>query len=387
MGKGLREMAWTVCPAERSEARTAWPTKPEAPVRRTLVGVASMVRYSRRYMRSTLRMAVVVAMGLVGGSAQGQEGLERPGAVAAAGEVKRVEVRVPGTRARLKVPEGFEVNRLITGVADKVRGVEISVAEFPVSYKVLLRGLEDGGTTVRMHAMDHREETRIGGRVAYYARGKQKAELRPTTRGANPSTLEVGEVRHWLLVGNAASSVMLTATYSMAEDEALDVLVRETMSSLVWDPVEEVEIGELLPFTFVVPEGLKPGGALGGRVNYTSDGRVIPRKGDGVLVSLFATRVPVSDASEAQARKLFMAIGAGKPIRLKSIAPVEVGGLKGFELSGELDATRDLKLVVFTQMLFDGEAMYSVYGQVGIAEGPAWLEKFRALGRSIRVRK
>lgn len=316
------------------------------------------------------------------GEARGQAVPEPEPNSVAPGEV----MRVPGTRVRLTVPAGFEVARAFVGLEDKARGIEIQVGEFPTTLNGLRKSLEEGGSLVRMHAVDRRNEVRVGGRTAYYARGKQRAEVRPTTMGVNPATLEEGEVRQWLLVGNASMSVLVTATYPMRKDKELDEGVRLALLSMVWEPEEKVDVRDQLPFTFVEPEGLKLGGSMAGRLNFTEDGRLMPGTPETALVSVFATRNAGAPLTEAEARRQFVSIARGKEVRVKSIGEVTVGGLKGYEVSGEIVVSKDQLLTVYTQTLVDGEARYSLYGQMGGEKGAAWLERFKAAAQSIRAK-
>lgn len=324
-------------------------------------------------------MMVVGWVGEARGQAAAGGGEPEPKAVVA-GEV----MRVPGTKVRLTLPAGFKVARAFVGLEDKARGIEIQVGEFPTTLAGLLKGLEPGGVLVKTHAVDRREEVRVGGRTAYYARGKQKAEVRPTTMGINPATLDEGEVRQWVLVGNSATSVLVTATYPIGMDKELDEEVRVALLSMEWVPEERVDVREQLPFTFAEPEGLKLGGSLAGRVNYTEDGRMMPGKPETALISLFATRNAGAPLTEAEARRQFVSIGRGKEMRVTSIREVTVGGLRGYELSGEIVVSKDQVLSVYTQTLVDGEVRYSLFGQIAGEKGAAWVERFRATAQSIR---
>lgn len=295
-------------------------------------------------------------------------------------------VRVPGTQVQLPAGPGFRVSRVFVGLEDAERGIEVVVSEFPVGYPAVVRQLDrDDGAAVRRYVVERREEVRVGGRVAMWVQGRMPPGMRRSTAGINPATEGPGEARQWLLVGTAATSVLVTASYPLDRDAELSADMREMLLGTVWDPNEPVDVTLQVPFTMVVPNGLRLAGAPGSRLVYSEDGRISVRALGTANMSLQSMRKPSETVTADDVRRLYQGLSQGQPVRVTSVTPLRVGDLEGFEVVGEMGSGSDAA-TVYAAYLFNGPAMYQILGQVQATRSDPWLERFRLSVRTVRPR-
>lgn len=309
------------------------------------------------------------------------------GALVWAGSVASAQepLRVAGTRVRLPAGEGFVASRLFVGLQDPLRGIDVVVAEFPAAYASVLNTLADNGSAVRRYVVDRREEVRVGGRTATWVQGRMPVGMRPSTVGINPSTEASGEGKQWMLVGNAAASVLITASYPLDRERELQDEMRTLLLGAIWEPGETPDVLQQLPFTVVVPGQLRLAGAAGGRVIHSEDGRVVPRVNTMAMLTMLSSRNPIGEPTEEEIRRLFQSIGQGRPVRVAAASRVTVAGLSGWEVVGEVETSREVRTLLYAMYLFNGEAMYQVFGQVGTGQAGPWVERFRLAARSLRA--
>lgn len=308
-------------------------------------------------------------------------------ALSCGGAWGQVLLRVPGTQVQLPAGAGFAVSRVFVGLEDAGRGIDVVVTELPVGYAAVVGQLqEDDGAAVRRHVVDRREEVRVGGRVAMWVQGRMPPGMRRSTVGINPATEASGEGRQWLLVGTAAASVMVSASYPLDREAELAEELKQMLLGVVWDPTEAVDVTQQLPFTVVMPNGLRLAGAPGGRVMFSEDGRIGLRTRGQAMLTLQSLRRPVAEPTQDDARRLFQSLSQGQASRVTSVSDLTVGDLRGFEVIGEFGGRGEAVAVVYAAYLFNGPAMYQVLGQVGPDGAGVWMERFRLAVRTLRPR-
>ncbi len=151
---------------------------------------------------------------------------------------------IPGTRISLQIPDGFSIADTFVGIMKEDAASSVLVAEIPVPYSEMLAKLENGG--LASQGVELLEAWNIvgEGEESKYGPGNPPPVLlfaRQSSQGL--------EMRKWYrLDGDAASTIMIMATFPVSIENHYSPLLEQVVLSAYWDK-DGAKSSPNLPFT------------------------------------------------------------------------------------------------------------------------------------------
>jgi len=277
---------------------------------------------------------------------------------------------VAGTRVSMIKPEGFNPSSQFRGFDRQDIGASIVVVEIPGPYsqvtsKFTADGLRAGGIILRKQ-----ENVTIGGKTGM---------LLDVTQVAGQL-----QVEKWILVfGTEQESTLITAT--MLQDHAgeLSAALRTALLSTTVS-TGPVDLLAGMDFTITTSDQLKLTQAPGKMLAFTKDG-VMPSKSveDPLFIAVKTpVTTPIADLEQAALQRL-QQTATTKINSIESKQPIEIAGLKGFEIEALGQHTGSgAPLAVYLVLMADSESLVMMQGLVGASQRQTFLPQFKAMARS-----
>lgn len=279
---------------------------------------------------------------------------------------------VRGTRVSLVPPEGFVESPRFSGFQNDATGASIMVTELPAAFEAVTAAFEPEPMAKKGMKLLGKEAVSPGGAKGLLVHVEQEAA--GTT------------YRKWMLaLGDGTATALITSTFR-AETEAQE---SEPMKAAVLTARRDLETEAPpldMPFTLRKTPGLARAQQVQNALLYTPDGKLqghAPE--DPLLVVAPSLGNPGTlDARDFSEKRVRMTAGV-KDVTVESGAPVEVDGLKGYELVARAkDEKTDTTLVLHQVLLLEEGGYFLLQGRVGEARRAEYLPHFQEAARSLQ---
>lgn len=276
---------------------------------------------------------------------------------------------VPGTGVRLRPPVGSQPIPFGSGFLAMRHRIQISVvvAEGPAEMLDAVRS-QGGG---RPHGA--LETVTIAGHPARIGRDRIQTQA---------SQLE----RTWLLAHDGSRGLAVVATYEVTRAEQAWPAMRESFSSLEWDPGASVDPTLALGLEVGAVEGLTMSRATTANVVLLGSGASFPPEPGQPVVTI--SPLPMQLASEQSSRVCAQLVARLLPVPSDEIqleGAIENGPLPGCERLATADAEGQ-RLATYAAIVFTESTPILVTGSVDAAELRRWRPRFVSAARSVRPR-
>ena len=289
----------------------------------------------------------------------------------------------PGTRAKLRIPEGFVQREGLPILVSESHGAILSALEgIAPDPKDVLRTIEEAAFAGQ--DILERKELKVSGHAARL--------LKLQTRPATPNRTI------WALIA-CEKARMLTVQVGVdgAGEDALGKALQAMLSSAEWDLAAPADVGSIVDAEVAVPEGLSAIATFlsrdksGAGVEFAS-GLLETGMRDPAAVQWTVQRFPTQTKpsqleGECRAR-LWENHAASKAEELVSHA-VEVAGCAGWEIEARDKRGSGKPAKVWHQLVIlrTPTALMHFQGSAPVADSDKWLPKFREAARSWKPRK
>jgi hypothetical protein len=291
------------------------------------------------------------------------------GAVAAA-EPERVAI--PGTNVRIAPPADFVLSKRFPGLEQRPTQSVLTIAEWPASFERTVAAFSDANALRRsdMEVLERRTVS-VGGRQGLLL------NLRYTPLGRS--------LRKWTLVlGEGRKSMMASATCPADIAPALFDGLRASLLTVQWAPEKPVPPEDPWLFTLAAP----PAARVVGKSPTTLALQVADSSSSPQAVATFMISSSYSmldaEPSERYAKARLGQTAQTADLRFERVAPVEIDGLKGFELTATGRSAARQPVVLYEAILFDDEGYFVMQSQTSPKQADKFLPTFRTLARTFR---
>lgn len=257
---------------------------------------------------------------------------------------------IDGTKISMIPPEDFTKAVNFSGFQQDESGASIMVLDLPGPFSEVSKGFTEEGLQSQGMTLNTIEELRFNGLPAFLLTVEQKAY---------GNTYK----KHILTFGTEKESVIINGTF-LAEMVTLSDPIKKSLLTTFYNAELEIDPFSIVDFE-VVTKGTKLlfTKSMSGSLIFSVDGKIPSETKD-------QTNFIISKAFSEQ-----MIVGKKKftlnrieqlPIEIKkiiSIEPIEIDGLKGFEIIADArDKTNGDKKIVYQAMLFEDKLYYIFVG-------------------------
>lgn len=279
---------------------------------------------------------------------------------------------VRGTRVTLVPPEGFVESPRFSGFQNDATGASIMVTELPAAFEAVTAAFESEPMAKKGMKLLDKEAVSPGGAKGLLVHLEQEAA--GTT------------YRKWMLaLGDGTATALVTGTFR-AETEAQE---SEPVKTAVLSARRDLETEAPpldMPFTLRKTPGLARAHQVQNVLLYTSDGKLQGHAPEDplLLVAQSLGNPGTLHARDFSEKRVRMTAGV-KDVTVESGAPLEVDGLKGYELVARAkDAKTDAALVLHQVLLLEEDGYFLLQGRMGEARRDEYLPRFQEAARSLQ---
>lgn len=235
------------------------------------------------------------------------------------------ELKAPGSRVRIDLPNAYQVSNLFQGFIHPVADISIFVIETPATaYGVLAASLtpeklaKKGLIDIKKGTLARKDD------YVYYTAAQNHAQ----------GTF----FRHMLLIHNKTHAALITANVPKALMDKAIVDPAHVPAALATVHLDQDAAPSNDPYAIAYLGSFKEAGRLRGQSKlYTQDGSIIPPKQGAVrnalIVAASINQLPVKDLKEL-AKRAWASLPGYQGLEATSEKPVTIGGLEGFQISG-----------------------------------------------------
>ena len=291
--------------------------------------------------------------------------------------VKKELIR--GTHVRLARPEGFGNGERFTGFQEDKTGASVVVLEFDGPYSEFAKGMNAEGLATQNITLEWRKEIKIGGRAGLLMAGRQDA----------------GEIKFekWMLIyGDNNRTFFITANYPAAHSRDLSprmyscVLSAEVDETGGYDPRDpfadlRFRVTPIAPWRFASR-------AMDNLI-FTQSGSIPkpPNSDQGMFtVGSSVNELHLTDRKHFAEWRMHRSKIAEK-LAIKSIQPIDVDGLSGYEIVGSgTDEGTGTPLCVYQTVLFESNGGYYglMIGAISAHKSDQALKEFKSIARTFK---
>lgn len=281
---------------------------------------------------------------------------------------------VPGTNISLVPPTGFSPAARFPGFQNEKAGASIMVTELPSSLQATTEGFTPSALQAKgMQLMDKQSIEFGGGKATYLVLSQQ----------AQGQTY----LKQVLLFGDSQKTVMINGIYPEAS-KALEKDIKAALVSTSYmqgrntDPLAAAKFRLNVsgtPFRFAKN--------VTGSLIYSTDGEVPTKAPDKAAIVVANAHSAVAPMSRRQfCLERLKKLPRGTSITAKSITPVTVDKMSGYEIVGEGKDGSNNKQLVYQAMLFDEAGGYYLFVGTAIQNFEANLAHFRTIVQTLQVK-
>lgn len=288
-------------------------------------------------------------------------------------EVKKAEARpVPGTHVSLVPPEGFVEARRYSGFENASGSSGIMVVELPAAFDTIAEAFEAGLMAKRGMKLLGKEAVTVEGGKAVLVHLEQ--ESAGTT------------YRKWMLaLGDEKGTALITATFALEQEARDSAPLKAAVLSARRTPHAEVAPVKPL-FTLGETPGFKRAHQVQNAIIYTPDGKLEGHApNDPLLVVAPSLGNPGALDAKAFSEQRLQLTANVKDIVVESGAPVEIDGMKGYELVARAtDVRTGAALVLHQVVVLEQNGYFILQGRMGEPHRQEYLPHLQATARGLQ---
>jgi len=254
---------------------------------------------------------------------------------------------IAGTKYSMIPPDGFVAAVNFSGFQHNETGSSIMVSEIPTNFKTLADGFTADNLKAKGMLLIDKKEIDLNGSKAYYLTVKQKAGDRTY-------------LKQILLCGDANRAAIINGIYP-EESGHLEADIKKSLLSISYN-VQQSE-NPLDAATFKVDVSGTPfqfTKFLSGALLYTVEGK-IPSTKPGFTVAPSHSEIAVADQKQYSLNRLKQ-FPRGETVEVKETNPIEIDGLKGYEIIGQGKSEKGQPELVYVFMIYKDKGYYIFYG-------------------------
>ena len=284
---------------------------------------------------------------------------------------RQTRVEVPGTSLQMVPPPGFESAASFKGF-QHLSGSTIHVVEMDGPYTEIVGFNEDADRMksrgMRLLSAELQPMGDLDGKLLRFSQ---------ETNGLR--------VEKWIWIfGTDQRTVMVVAqcpsNLAEAQLDSLKVAVLTTM----WNPDQQVDLLEGLPFRLEDAGGLKLFSANMTNVVYSPSGQVDETGLEPLFVCGPSQGLYEGDPAEFAIQRLRQTRYHTR-FKVTHIQPIEIDGLDGFELrASAMDTENDASKAIYQVVLYEGLSYWLIQGIVVAAQREQYIPVFTRMAKSFR---
>lgn len=282
--------------------------------------------------------------------------------------------QVPGTNVSLVPPSGFSPAVRFAGFQNEKAGASIMVTELPAPLQATTEGFTTGALQAKgMQLRDKQSIDLAGGKATYLLLSQQ----------AQGQTY----LKQVLLFGDSQKTVMINGVYPEAS-KALEKDIKAALVSTAYTEGSSSDPLAAAKFRLQVSgTPFRIAKSVTGSLIYTTDGEVPTKAPDkaALVVANSHSTIPVSGRRQFCLERL-KKLPRGTSIAAKSISPITVDKLNGYEILGEGKDGNNQKQLVYQVMLFDAEGGYYLLVGTAIQNFDTHLAHFRSIAQTFQLK-
>lgn len=281
---------------------------------------------------------------------------------------------VPGTNVSLVPPTGFSPAARFAGFQNKKAGASIMVTELSAPLQATSEGFTPGALQAKgMQLMDKQSIDFAGGKATYMLLSQQ----------AQGQTY----LKQVLLFGDSQKTVLINGVYPEAS-KALEKEIKAALVSTAYTEGRTADPAAAMKFRINV------GGTpfrfaknVTGSLIYNTDGEVPTRAPDKAAIVVANAHSAVAPVNRRQfCLDRLKKLPRGASITAKSVTPITVEKLSGYEIVGEGKDGSNNKQLVYQVMLFEEGGGYYLFVGTAIQNFDAYLAHFRTIAQTLQVK-
>lgn len=292
-------------------------------------------------------------------------------------EQKQPQARpVRGTHVSLVPPEGFVEATRFSGFQKNATGSSILVTELPAGFNTVSQAFEAGAMASKGMKLLEKEA------VPLQSQGQGGKALLVHVEQESAGTA----FRKWMLaLGDDKGTALVTATFQKELEASESAPLKAAVLTARRDLSTEAPPVEPL-FTLQQTPGLKRAHQVQNAVLYTPDGKL---EGHAPEEPLLVVAPSIGDPGaldvKAFSEKRLRLTAGVMDVVVESGAPLEVDGMKGYELVARAtDSKRGTPLVLHQVLLLEEGGYFILQGRMGTGRRQEYLPHFQAAARSLK---
>lgn len=287
-------------------------------------------------------------------------------------------IAIPGTRATLPHPPGFDLAEDFSGLACESIGASIMVTEMPAPIDAIREVFKsaEGLATQGMTLIDS-EEIQVGDLPAVLVHARQAV-------GQEEELV----FEKWMVVtGTVELSVLVTAAYPESIAENISRAMESTVRALQWDPNAEYDMLAGLPYRVEVPVPLAVAGRMSSGLLISLDGQLHDKPNPDpkliVAVSLWDLAI-----EKEQLRDFAIARMDQYPnlegIDIVTAEETTIDGMPAIEIvASAFDTKLNADMIVYTAMAIDPDRYYLLTGFATPTDAESFVPLFESVTASL----
>ena len=291
---------------------------------------------------------------------------------------KAENIPIPGTRATLPLPPGFDISQNFTGLSCAAIGASIMVTELPAPMDEVSSAFEGQSLEAQGMTLIESEETIVGERPALLVHARQ------LTDGDNEP------YEKWMLItGTDEIALLVTAAYPESISENVSRALESTIRAVDWDPDAEVDRMAGLPYHIKVEAPFDVANRMAQGVLLTPDGTLsestTPEPFFAISMAEWDETID-QDTIQRLTRQRLEQSGALGNLEILSVDDIEVGGMPGAMIvASGVDARLEADVIAFLAMVFAEGKYYVLQGATPPASAEENIAKFERMTQSLKV--
>lgn len=274
---------------------------------------------------------------------------------------------VPGTNVSLVPPSGFSPAARFPGFQNEKAGATITVTELPAPLQATSEGFTPGALQAKGMQLVERQSIDFAGGKATYLLLSQKAQGQTY-------------LKQVLLFGDNRRTVMVNGIYPEAS-KALEKEIRAALVSTSYTDGPNADPFAATKFRLdVAGTPFRFAKNVTGSLIYSTDGEVPTRSPDKAVMVVANANNTVAPAGRRQfSLDRLKKLPRGTSITPKTVTPITVDRLSGYEIVGEGKDGNNNRQLVYQAMLFDAEGGYYLIVGTAIQNFDTHLAHFRTI--------
>jgi len=290
-------------------------------------------------------------------------------------ELTAEHVNIPGTKISIIPPAGFALSGYFTGFLNAQARCSIVAATITGPVVSILKGFNADTFHKANINIKRTDELLINGYIGRLIFGEQSKEGKTYDR-------------YTLIFGDGDNTYILNGIFSKDYEDKYGKAIKTSMLSVVYEPKRDNDPRSAVNFTIDDSKiKLKFAGTFAESLMYTADGKIPTKSKD---KTMFFT-AQVADQEGVQDKKLFSMelvkqAATVKNVEIKSVKPVTMDGISGYEIIANAKDGKTLAPVLLYHISLYSDELYYIMMGMAYNDYDANLRMFKVGCRTFKRR-